>query len=76
MNARSRLTGIATGDQAMFVTRDAFAAVGGFPEIALMEDITLARASQARVAAAVFARARHHVRPALGEARRRCARSF
>ena len=40
---RSRLTGIATGDQAMFVTREAFDAVGGFPEIALMEDITLAR---------------------------------
>jgi rSAM/selenodomain-associated transferase 2 len=44
MNARSRLTGIATGDQAMFVTREAFAAVGGFPPIALMEDIALARA--------------------------------
>src|SRR4029077_2373188 len=43
MNARSRITGIATGDQAMFVTRDAFAAAGGFPEIALMEDIELAR---------------------------------
>jgi rSAM/selenodomain-associated transferase 2 len=43
MNARSRATGITTGDQAMFVTRDAFAAVGGFPDIALMEDITLAR---------------------------------
>ena len=43
MNRRSRLTGIATGDQAMFVTRDAFDSVGGFPEIALMEDITLAR---------------------------------
>jgi rSAM/selenodomain-associated transferase 2 len=43
MNARSRLTGIATGDQAIFVTRDAFNTVGGFPEIALMEDITLAR---------------------------------
>jgi rSAM/selenodomain-associated transferase 2 len=42
MNARSRLTGIATGDQAMFATRAAFAAAGGFPEIALMEDITLA----------------------------------
>jgi rSAM/selenodomain-associated transferase 2 len=42
MNARSRLTGIATGDQAIFVTRDAFTAAGGFPEIALMEDITLA----------------------------------
>ncbi len=43
MNARSLLTGISTGDQAMFCKRDAFAAVGGFPEIALMEDITLAR---------------------------------
>jgi rSAM/selenodomain-associated transferase 2 len=41
MNARSRLTGIATGDQAMFVTRAAFEAVGGFPAIALMEDIAL-----------------------------------
>jgi rSAM/selenodomain-associated transferase 2 len=43
MNFRSRLTGITTGDQAMFVTRGAFDRVGGFPEIALMEDITLAR---------------------------------
>jgi len=43
MNARSRLTGIATGDQAIFVTREAFNAVGGFPDIALMEDIELSR---------------------------------
>lgn len=43
MNLRSRLTGITTGDQAMFVARAAFDGVGGFPEIALMEDITLAR---------------------------------
>lgn len=43
MNARSRLTGIATGDQAMFVTRDAFNAADGFPGIALMEDIELSR---------------------------------
>jgi rSAM/selenodomain-associated transferase 2 len=41
MNARSRLTGIATGDQAMFVTRAAFDDVGGFPPIALMEDVAL-----------------------------------
>jgi GT2 family glycosyltransferase len=41
MNARSRLTGIATGDQAMFMTRVAFEAVGGFPQIALMEDVAL-----------------------------------
>jgi len=43
MNARSRLTGIATGDQAIFVTREAFRAAGGYPDIALMEDIELAR---------------------------------
>lgn len=43
MNARSRLTGIATGDQAMFMTRAAFRAAGGYPDIALMEDIELAR---------------------------------
>jgi rSAM/selenodomain-associated transferase 2 len=41
MNLRSRATGIATGDQAIFVTRDAFARSGGFPDIALMEDIAL-----------------------------------
>jgi rSAM/selenodomain-associated transferase 2 len=41
MNLRSRLTGIATGDQAIFVARDAFAMIGGYPDIALMEDIVL-----------------------------------
>lgn len=43
MNLRSRLTGIATGDQAIFVTRKAFDAVGGFPDQALMEDIELSK---------------------------------
>jgi rSAM/selenodomain-associated transferase 2 len=43
MNLRSRATGIATGDQAIFVGKTAFAAVGGFPDIALMEDIVLSR---------------------------------
>lgn len=43
MNVRSRWTGIATGDQAIFVRRTAFERVGGFPEIALMEDIALSR---------------------------------
>jgi rSAM/selenodomain-associated transferase 2 len=43
MNARSRLTGIATGDQAIFVERCAFAAIGGFPDIPLMEDIVLSK---------------------------------
>lgn len=41
MNLRSRLTGIATGDQAMFMSREAFERAGSFPAIALMEDITL-----------------------------------
>lgn len=41
MNARSRLTGIATGDQCIFVRRSAFEAAGGFPLLALMEDIAL-----------------------------------
>ena len=43
MNWRSQITGIATGDQAMFVTRDAFDAVGGFDDIPLMEDIALSK---------------------------------
>ena len=43
INWRSQLTGIATGDQAIFVTREAFAAVGGFPELPLMEDIAISR---------------------------------
>jgi rSAM/selenodomain-associated transferase 2 len=40
---RSRLTGIATGDQAIFVRREAFQAAGGFPEIPLMEDVALSK---------------------------------
>ena len=43
MNLRSRLTGIATGDQAIFVKRAAFEAAGGFPEIPLMEDVALSK---------------------------------
>jgi len=43
MNLRSRLTGIATGDQGLFMTRSVFEAAGRFPEIALMEDIALTR---------------------------------
>jgi len=43
MNWRSRLTGIATGDQVIFVRRSAFQEVGCFPEIALMEDIAISK---------------------------------
>ena len=41
MNLRSRVTGIATGDQAIFVRRDAFERAGRFPPLELMEDIAL-----------------------------------
>lgn len=44
MNLRSRIASICTGDQAVFVRRDAFARAGGYPPIALMEDIALSRA--------------------------------
>ncbi len=43
MNLRSRLTGIATGDQAIFAMRAAFDAVGGFPDQPLMEDVEISR---------------------------------
>jgi rSAM/selenodomain-associated transferase 2 len=43
MNRRSRLTGIATGDQVIFVTRRAFESVGQYPDIDLMEDIALCK---------------------------------
>ena len=43
MNQRSRLTGIATGDQAMFVQRRLFESVGGFAAVPLMEDIDLSQ---------------------------------
>jgi rSAM/selenodomain-associated transferase 2 len=44
MNIRSRLSRIATGDQAIFVRRETFATVGGFSPIPLMEDIAFSRA--------------------------------
>lgn len=43
MNWRSRLSGIATGDQAIFVRRDVFSQIGGFPNQPLMEDISFSR---------------------------------
>ncbi|MEX0729306.1 MAG: TIGR04283 family arsenosugar biosynthesis glycosyltransferase [Aquisalimonadaceae bacterium] len=47
MNARSCLSGIATGDQAIFVRRALFRKVGGFPRIPLMEDVALSSALRA-----------------------------
>jgi rSAM/selenodomain-associated transferase 2 len=52
MNLRSRVTGIATGDQAIFMRRETFNLVGGFAAIPLMEDIELS------------ARLKHAARPA------------
>lgn len=43
MNWRSRLTGICTGDQGIFVSRSLFFRAGGFPHQALMEDIELSK---------------------------------
>ena len=43
MNHRSRLTGIATGDQGLFMTRTAFEQVGGFPDQPLMEDVEICK---------------------------------
>ncbi len=43
MNLRSRITGIVTGDHAMFMTRPLYEKVGGFDEIELMEDIAMSR---------------------------------
>jgi rSAM/selenodomain-associated transferase 2 len=43
MNLRSCRTGIATGDQAMFFRREFFQALGGFPDIPLMEDIAISK---------------------------------
>ena len=43
ISLRSRLSAISTGDQAIFVTRDLFRAVGGFADLVLLEDVELCR---------------------------------
>ena len=43
MNWRSRWSGIATGDQAIFVRRTRFEQVGGYADLPLMEDVDLSR---------------------------------
>lgn len=43
MNQRAKISQIATGDQGLFVRRETFDRIGGFPEIALMEDIALCK---------------------------------
>ena len=44
INSRSRITKVGTGDQAIFVRREVFVRMGGFPDIPLMEDIAFCRA--------------------------------
>jgi len=51
MNLRSRLSGIATGDQAIFVRRSLFEQLGGYADQPLMEDIDLCRRLKALPAA-------------------------
>ncbi len=58
MNLRSRASGIATGDQALFMRRDAFSAVGGFPDQPLMEDVEISRRLRARCGAPACLRER------------------
>ena len=48
MNLRSRASAICTGDQALFMRRDAFDAVGGFPAQELMEDVEISRRMRRR----------------------------
>lgn len=43
MNLRARLTSVCTGDQALFVQRELFQQIGGFPAIALMEDVAISK---------------------------------
>lgn len=57
MNHRSRLTGIATGDQGLFMTRKSFDAVGGFPDQPLMEDVEISKRLK-RIAAPIALRER------------------
>ncbi len=52
INLRSRLVRSATGDQAIFVRREIFTALGGYPDVPLMEDVALARALKRRGAVA------------------------
>ena len=44
MNARAGLTKVATGDQGLFMKKALFDAVGGFPDMSLMEDVALSKA--------------------------------
>lgn len=59
MNWRSRLSGIATGDQGMFMRRDALERIGGVPQLPLMEDVAMSKALK-RVGAPACLRVQVH----------------
>ncbi len=48
MNLRSRASGMATGDQGIFIRKDRFDEIGGFPDQSLMEDLAMSRRLRAR----------------------------
>ncbi len=70
MNLRSRLSGIATGDQGIFVRRDTFFALGGFPDQPLMEDIELSKRLKAHSSPRLPAPEGDKLGQALGRVRR------
>ena len=43
INLRSRISCVATGDQAIFIDRSVFLAIGGYPELPLMEDVAISK---------------------------------
>ncbi|MDP2139352.1 MAG: TIGR04283 family arsenosugar biosynthesis glycosyltransferase [Gammaproteobacteria bacterium] len=57
MNLRSRVSGVATGDQGIFVRTAVFRRVGGFADIPLMEDVALSKTLR-RIASPVCLRVR------------------
>ena len=52
ISLRSRISKVATGDQAIFVRREIFVELGGYPDIPLMEDVAFSRALKRRGAVA------------------------
>ena len=75
INLRSRLSKVGTGDQAIFIRREIFKRLGGFPEIPMMEDIALSRAMKRAGSSGLPAEPGGNLGAALGN-RRRMAHDF
>ncbi len=69
MNTRSRVSGIATGDQGLFVTREWFETLGGYPDLPLMEDIVLSKRLKRRARPHCLRTRLLTFQPAVGNAR-------